>query len=109
MKNNQTYLHHILDAIDRIETYMGSATLDDFHRNGMLHDAVLRQILIIGEASRNISDDFQSQHTEIPWGQVIGMRNRVVHAYFDIDLDIAWDVVQVDLPALRQQIQRLLR
>lgn len=88
IKSDQTYLGHILEAIERIEDYTKDASRAAFLENGMMHDAVIRQIEIIGEASNNISETLRENHTEIPWGQIIGMRNRVVHAYFDIDLDL---------------------
>ena len=108
MKSDKTYLGHILDAIGQIENYTRIASREEFLENGMMHDAVIRQIEIIGEASNNVSAMLQEQHSEIPWGQIVGMRNRVVHAYFDIDLDIAWDIVESDLPVLKSQVQKLL-
>jgi len=108
MKSDKTYLGHILDAIGWIENYTKTASRAEFLENGMMHDAVIRQIEIIGEASNNVSKKLREQHSEIPWGQIIGMRNRVVHAYFNIDLDVAWDIVQVDLPILKSQVQKLL-
>jgi uncharacterized protein with HEPN domain len=108
MKSDKTYLGHILDAIGQIENYTRIASREEFLENSMMHDAVIRQIEIIGEASHNVSAMLQEQHSEIPWGQIVGMRNRVVHAYFDIDLDIAWDIVKSDLPVLKSQVQKLL-
>ena len=88
-KDNTVYLRHILDAINRIEEYLATISRDAFLRNHLLQDAVIRQLEIIGEASRNIAEEFREKHTAIPWSQIIAFRNRVVHAYFDVNLEIA--------------------
>ncbi len=69
---------------------------------------VVRQLEIIGEASTNLSGEFQEKHSEVPWGQIIGLRNRIVHAYFDINLDVTWDIAQGDIPELKKQIESIL-
>jgi uncharacterized protein with HEPN domain len=73
-----------------------------------VQDGVVRQLEIIGEASRNLSSDLRDQQPEIPWRQIIGLRNRVVHAYFELNLTIIWEVVQNDLPSMKQQIEKLV-
>jgi uncharacterized protein with HEPN domain len=80
MKRDDTvYLHHILDAIESIEDYTGGMSENEFLSNSMAHDAVVRQIEIIGEAARNISDEFQGKHPKLPWAQMIGIRNKIAH------------------------------
>jgi len=69
---------------------------------------VIRQLEIIGEASRNLSDEFREDNPEIPWSQIIGMRNRIVHAYFNVDLEITWGIVTMDLPILKEYLITLL-
>ena len=108
MKKDETvYLHHILDAIDRIEEYTRGLTKKEYLEDGLRQDGVVRQLEIIGEASANLSEKFQEEHSEIPWGQIIALRNRIVHAYFDINLQITWDIVHVDIPPLKKQIEKL--
>jgi len=63
---------------------------------------------IVGEASRNVSEEFQEKYSEIPWGQIVAMRNRIIHEYFNINLEVAWDIVREDLPVLKQQVQKIL-
>ena len=74
----------------------------------MMQDAVVRQLEIIGEASRQLSDDFREQHDDVPWRAIIGMRNRIAHDYLNIDLDVVWDVVQHDLPDLKRRVHEVL-
>ena len=108
MKHDEVYLHHILDAIGRIETYAAGLRRDTFFQEQMVQDAVVRQLEIIGEASHRLSDDFRDRHSFIPWRAIIGMRNRIAHDYLNIDLQVVWEVVQQDLPLLKDQITGLV-
>jgi Uncharacterized conserved protein len=98
----------MLDAIDRISDYVGDTDRATFDAEPMVQDAVIRQLEIIGEASRQLSDDFRDRYDTIPWHAVIGMRNRIAHDYLNVDLDIVWEVVQYDLPDLREHIREIL-
>ncbi len=110
MKRNDTvYLSHIWDAITQIEIYTAGLSYDQFSRTRLVQDGVIRQLEIIGKASRNLSDDFRDQHSELPWLQIIGLRNRLIHAYFEVNLGIIWDIVQNDLPPLKQKVAAWLR
>jgi uncharacterized protein with HEPN domain len=108
-KDDTVYLHHILDAIDLIKEYTKGMSENEFLSNSMAHDAVVRQLEIIGEASRNISDEFQDQHPKLPWAKMIGIRNKIVHEYFNINLAIVWDTIKDDLPLLKKSIQKLVK
>jgi uncharacterized protein with HEPN domain len=107
-KDNVVYLRHILDAINAVEDYTKGITVDDFIRNSMVHDAVIRQIDIIGEAARSISEEFQEQHPSLPWSRMIGIRNKIIHGYFNINMGVVWDTVKEDLPLLKVAIIKLL-
>jgi len=108
MKSDTVYLHHINEATQRIALYLEDVQREGFYSNLMLQDAVVHQLQIIGEATRSLSDKFKQSHPEIAWNQIIGMRNRIVHEYFQIDLEIVWEVVQDDLPLLTKQIAVIL-
>jgi uncharacterized protein with HEPN domain len=101
-------LGHIYDAICRIETYVSGIDKPAFLANGMMQDAVVRQIEIIGEAARNISDELQKKHPELPWIEMHAIRNKIVHDYLEINTDIIWDTVQNDLPTLKPLLENLL-
>lgn len=107
-KSDTVYLQHILEAIKQIEVYTSNVSYEEFLQERLLQDGVVRQLEIIGEASRNLSSDFRDQQPEIPWRQIIGLRNRVIHAYFELNLTIIWEVVQNDLPSLKQKIEQLV-
>lgn len=107
-KDDSVYLHHILMAIDRIEEYSEGVSLQEFLNTGIVQDGVVRQLEIIGEASRNLSAELVQSHPEVPWGEIIGLRNRIAHAYYNIDQGVVWDIVQEDLPSLRRDVTRIL-
>ena len=107
-KDDTVFLRHIRDAIQSVAGYVEGVTYDQFLRRRMIQDAVVRQLEIIGEASNNLSAGLREAHPEVTWEQIIGMRNRLIHAYFQIDLAIVWEVVQVDLPVLKAQVVHML-
>jgi uncharacterized protein with HEPN domain len=107
-KDDSVYLHHILAAIERIEEYSEGVSLQKFLNTGIIQDGVVRQLEIIGEASRNLSAELVQSHPEVPWSEIIGLRNRIAHAYYNIDQGVVWDIVQEDLPSLRRDVTRIL-
>ena len=105
MKVDKTYLLHIREAIEKIERYITSVDFDAFSDNDMMIDAVVRELEIIGEAARNLSESFQEQHFEIPWYKVKAMRNVLIHEYFGINLKVVWDTCKNDIPALKNFVE----
>ena len=107
------YLEHIVEAIDRATGYLRPLQdVEALHRNQQVQDAVVRNIEIIGEAAGNIQKmdaDFVLEHPELPWIEMRGMRNKVIHNYFDIDWQVIWSTVNDDLPSLKRQIHALLK
>ncbi|MFZ4658512.1 MAG: DUF86 domain-containing protein [Caldilineaceae bacterium] len=108
MKADTVYLQHIYDATTRIAHYLGDTERDEFYADLILQDAIVRQLQIIGEATRILPKAFKQKHPEIPWEQIIGMRNRIIHEYFRVDLEIVWEVIQNDLPDIARQITTIL-
>lgn len=106
-KNDHVYLDHILDAICKIEGFVNGLTKFDFDRSVLTQDAVIRNIEIIGEATKKISKQFSQSHPEIPWQDMAGMRDKLIHDYLDVDLEVVWKTVESDLPLLKELIQKL--
>ncbi len=104
MRNNKIYINHIHEAIEKIEKYTQNETYESFIKNDMALDAVIRELGIIGEAAFNIDGKFQEEHSQISWGQMIGMRNRLIHEYFGVNPKIVWDTCQKDLKELKRQL-----
>jgi uncharacterized protein with HEPN domain len=106
------YLQHILDAIARATSYVSGMELKAFEQDTRTQDAVIRSIEVIGEAAnkvRSADPDFAARHPQVPWALMYGMRNRIVHDYFEIDLEVVWQTVHSDLPELSKQIAGLLK
>lgn len=103
MKGDEIYLKHILDAIDKIETYV-SVGYETFVSTSHWHDAVIRQLEIVGEATKRLSPDLRFQYPETPWRRIAGLRDVLIHNYMGVDLDAVWEITQKDLPALKNNI-----
>lgn len=103
------YLQDIVEASERIASYVKDVTYSDFETDQMRIDAVIRNLQIIGEAVKKLPNSIQDRYPNIAWQEIAGLRNRVTHVYFDVDLNIIWDVVQFELPMLRTQIQQILK
>ena len=101
-------LGHIFDAISRIESYVSKVDKPTFIANNMMQDAVVRQLEIIGEAARNVSDQLTEKHPELPWFEMRAIRNKIVHDYLENNTEIIWDTVKNDLPSLKPKITKLL-
>lgn len=108
MKDQRAYLLHIRDALRQIRLYTGGGKRR-FLSDRKTQDAVIRNIEIIGEASKKLGEDRKARHPEIPWRQVGGMRDKLIHEYFGVDLILIWDTVKKDLPGLDRAIKAMLR
>lgn len=101
------YIDDIVEAIAAIREYTSGMSRETFMQNRVIQDAVIRRIEIIGEAARQMPESLKRAHPDIPWADIVGMRNRLIHGYFGVQLDRVWLVVQQDIPVLETQIQRL--
>ena len=104
MRRDRLYLADIVEACQSIGTFATGRTRADFDTDALLLSAILHQLTIIGEAASRISTEIRDRHPQIPWRQVAGMRNYVVHAYFSLDRDIVWETVTAEVPKLRWDI-----
>lgn len=109
-KTPDVYLHHILDAIGRIQRYMTGAEKEAFLADdSMVAAAVVREFEIIGEAMTQIADAYKKQYESVPWREIADMRNRLIHGYFSVDYEIVWKTATEDLSVLKHQIEDLLK
>ena len=107
MKDDLAFIEHILLCIDKIQEYTKNLTTQDFNNNELIQDAVIRNIEIIGEATKKISKDLKSQYQEIPWKEMSGMRDKLIHDYFGVDVDVVWKTVNEDIPYLKSLIENI--
>ena len=106
--DNTVFLKHILDYIGKIERYLQGYDLEKFKNNEEKIDSVVRNVEIIGEAANNLTRDFRSKNPQIEWREIINTRNRIIHGYAIVDLEIIWNVTQNDLPKLKVEIEKIL-
>ena len=105
--NDKKRLRDIADAIEAIEAYSVSS-YDEFVADAKTQDAILYNLIIIGEAANQVSDEFREKHSTIPWSSMIGTRNIIVHGYDQVKLQIVWKILQRDLGTLRSEIAKFL-
>jgi len=108
MKSDAVYLQHILDAIHKIESYV-MVGRDVFMSTSHWQDAVIRQFEIIGEATKGLSRNLRSRHPEVPWQRIAGLRDFLIHEYFDVDLVALWDLTQTTLSGFKKQVASILK
>jgi len=101
-------LHHMLDAAHKAAKLTETRHRTDLDKDETLSLAVVRLLEILGEAAKNVSEECRRDYPAIPWRQIAGARDRLIHGYFDVDLDIVWKIISVDLPALIPQLEKAL-
>lgn len=107
-KEPNIFLKHILESIELIEDRIKGVTYGQFAGNIDLQDMVIRRLEIIGEAVRNLPEEFRKEHPEVSWQDPADMRSALIHGYFQVDLTVVWDTTSNDLPTFKKQIKKLL-
>ena len=106
MRDERVYLLHAIEAIDAIASYTVEGR-EAFLSDGKTQDAVIRNIEIIGQAVKGVSEDTRALEPAVPWRKIAGMRDKLIHEYFGVDIALVWDVVEHELPVLRPQLEQL--
>ncbi|MGB8225973.1 MAG: DUF86 domain-containing protein [Sedimentisphaerales bacterium] len=101
-------LDDIVMAIGRIEQYIKDLSFDAFSQEQKTIDAVVRNLEIIGEAANRLPDEFKEKHRQVEWHKIVGLRHRIVHDYFGIDLEIIWQILHKDLPEFRDTLSQII-
>ena len=107
MKRDELYLRHVLEAIEKINRYI-SVGYDEFMSRTHWQDAVIRQLEIIGEATKKISGDLRDLHPDVPWRRISGLRDVLIHDYMGVDLQAVWEITQRDIPELQRNVQAIV-
>jgi uncharacterized protein with HEPN domain len=106
-RDDKIYIRHILDAARKALHFTANRNREDLNNNEMLAISLVHLLEIIGEAANFVSNDFRKQYPHVPWRKMIGLRNRLIHGYFDINLDIVWDTVLKDLSPLMTDLEKI--
>ena len=104
----QLYLRDMWESMMLLEDYIAGLSRDTFMSDRQLQDSVIRRLEVIGEAARNVDDEYRRNHPAIPWREIAGFRDVLIHGYFGVKLDRVWDVVKKDLPELKKNLEPLL-
>jgi len=109
LRDDKVFLSHIRDSCSEAMEILGSSSLEEMTSNKMQRYALLKLLEVIGEAAMNVTDDFKREHAEVPWSKMVGLRNRLVHGYMDVDHSIVYETVKRDIPALHSTIEVLIK
>jgi uncharacterized protein with HEPN domain len=104
-----SYINHILDAISDIEESLKNISREKFEKTKDIKDANIRRIEIIGEAVKNLSNNIKEKYNEIEWNKIIGTRDKMIHHYFGVNLDIIWNIIKINIPDLKIKILKIKR
>ena len=102
------YVNDILESIKKIENYIANLSYEDFVQDDLVRDAVLRNLEVIGEATKNIPDNIREKYPLIPWRRIIGLRNIVIHEYFGVDFENIWRIITKNIPEVKPSIEKIL-
>ena len=106
-RKDVVFIEHVLDAINDIEFSIKNLSKEKFIEDKDIKDATIRRIEIIGEAIKNVSEKTKKKYPKVEWKKIIGTRDILIHAYFDVDLDITWDIIKINLPDLKGKILKI--
>lgn len=107
MKDDWSFIEHVLDSINAIEKFSKHMKKEELLSNRLKQSAIVREIEIIGEAVKNISENLKNKHREIEWKEIAGTRDKMIHHYFGIDMNIIWDIIKINLPDLKDKISKI--
>ena len=105
MKNDKVYIDQMLDSIRKIELFVSGIDKANFFENSLVQSAVIMQLTLIGEVSKKVSSDTKEK-INLPWKEIAGFRDKAIHNYFDINLEVVWDTIIIDLPPLKEGLQK---
>ncbi len=106
-RDYRDYIQDILDSIKDISSFVGDMGSEDFAKDRKTINAVVRSVEIIGEATKNLPSSFRNKHVSVPWKKMAGMRDKLIHEYFGVDLEILWEVIKKDIPLLEPKLREI--
>jgi uncharacterized protein with HEPN domain len=108
LRDDSILIKHILEAAEKSIDFLSECTKEDLQDDEKLALSIIRLLEIVGEAANQVSEGYRTKHPDIPWKNMVALRNRLIHGYFDVDLDIVWDTVHSDLQPVVKQLRKLI-
>ncbi|GAB61212.1 MAG: DUF86 domain-containing protein [Candidatus Jettenia sp.] len=108
MKRDEIYLKHIIDAINNIEVFIDKMGKDEFMKNKLVQSATIRQLEIIGEAVKNVSSHLRKSYSDISWKDIADLRDKLIHEYFGVDIQLVWIICVRDIPTLKKDVVKII-
>lgn len=109
MRNYRLYVKDIFEAMDAVQTFVEGMDFDALVADDKTASAVVRKLEIIGEATKNVPEEIRKKYPQVPWRQMAGMRDQIIHAYFAVDYAVVWDTLKTDIPSLQPIIAQILK
>jgi len=106
-KDDFAYTDHIINCIKKIRKFIKGIERKEFAKNELIQDAIIRNFEVIGEASKKISPGFKNEHQNIPWKEISGMRDKLIHDYLGVDTEVIWKTIEQDLPFLLKELKKI--
>jgi len=107
-RDQKLFLNDIVSAMESIESFVEGMTLEEVEKDDKTSRAVVRKFEIIGEATKHLSEKIKEENPEIPWKNMAGMRNRLIHAYFGVDYKLVWEAIKIEIPRLKPKLEEIL-
>ncbi|MFH0701387.1 MAG: DUF86 domain-containing protein [Candidatus Woesearchaeota archaeon] len=108
-KEPRIFLEHIMEAVNLVESFTRNGPKEKFFKDKLVQSGVIRQMEVIGEAVKNLPLDFVNRYPQVPWGNIAKMRDKLIHNYFGVNLEITYKVVKEELPKLKEQVSKILK
>lgn len=109
IKDDSIFLNHISNSIEEVEKNISNISFIEFNGNVSTQDAVIRRLEIIGEAIRNLSEETKQKYPQVPWKDIVDTRNKLIHDYFGVDINLVWEMAKKDIPSLKIEIEKILK
>jgi uncharacterized protein with HEPN domain len=109
IKDPYIFIEHINKSIEKIESFLIGVEKEKFLKDDLIQSAVIRKLEIIGEAAKNLPQSFTKKYPDISWKEIVGLRDKLIHHYFGVDVELTWEVIKKDIPELKEKLKKIIK